>query len=539
MFPNISNNDFKVAIYIRLSREDGDKAESESVSNQRNMIMKYIDDNNFNFVDEYIDDGISGTTFDRPGFIRMINDIETGKINMVITKDLSRLGRDYIKTGYYIENYFPENMVRYIAILDNLDTYIESAATDITPFKAVLNDMYAKDISKKIRSVFKQKKESGKYISTYPPYGYQKDINNIGALTVDPYACGIVKRVFEMYISGIGQYKISKIFNSENIPSPGLYLNMTVKNKTENFDKWKASSVRTILKNEVYLGTLLQGKTKKLSYKSKKTIALPREIWITHENAHSPIIDVETFDKAQKIMASRVNTRNRGRDYLLKGLLYCHNCKNKMQIVTKTERYKDRQYERTYVICNKANHYPGECEKQYHNYTRLETEILNYIKEICKTYIDSDLYRKAILKKNNNKDELIADYEDHIKLLYERAEQINEKLDKIYSDRLDGNIEEQDYLRYSKKLLEERKSNEDSMNTYKEKIKRLEGQDEQTVSNSYIRQVVSNFLNSKNINKEILLDILDRIEIDRDKNVYIHFNFAELNVYDEVHQHVS
>lgn len=161
-------------MYIRLSREDGDKQESESIGNQRKIIERYINEQNLTLVDEYVDDGISGTTFDRKSFNRMINDIENGKINMVITKDLSRLGRDYIKTGYYIENYFPEKRVRYVSILDGIDTYEETVNNDITPFKAIMNDMYAKDISKKIRSVFKEKQRQGEYMCSTPAYRLQK-----------------------------------------------------------------------------------------------------------------------------------------------------------------------------------------------------------------------------------------------------------------------------------------------------------------------------------------------------------------------------
>lgn len=162
--------EYKVGMYIRLSREDGDKQESESISNQRKIITRYLEENRLTLVDEYVDDGVSGTTFDRIGFNRLLQDIENGKINMVVTKDLSRLGRDYIKTGYYIENYFPEKQIRYVSILDGVDTYTDTTSNDITPFKAILNDMYAKDISKKIRSVFKEKQKQGEYMCSTPAY---------------------------------------------------------------------------------------------------------------------------------------------------------------------------------------------------------------------------------------------------------------------------------------------------------------------------------------------------------------------------------
>lgn len=167
---NITRTNFKVGAYIRLSRDDGDKQESESIGNQRKIIERFLRESDLSYAEEYVDDGWSGTTFNRPSFMRMIEDIKSKKIDMVITKDLSRLGRDYIKTGYYIENYFPENQVRYVSILDGIDTYSETVNNDITPFKAILNDMYAKDISKKIRSVFKEKQKQGEYLCSTPAY---------------------------------------------------------------------------------------------------------------------------------------------------------------------------------------------------------------------------------------------------------------------------------------------------------------------------------------------------------------------------------
>lgn len=355
---------------------------------------------------------------------------------MVITKDLSRLGRDYIKTGFYIESYFPEKNIRYVALLDNLDTFDEnSSSSDITPFKAVLNDMYAKDISKKIRSVCRQKRENGQYISAYPPYGYIKDTSNeLAHLIVDDYASQIVKRIFDMYINGMTTYKICNILNDEKIEPPAVYLKMNLVHRSENYYKWRPSSVQKILKNEVYLGKLLQGKTKKLSYKSKKKINLPREIWIVEENAHKPLIDEETFEKVQQILKSKYNTRNRNREYLLKGITYCHNCGNKLTFVTKTEKYKDRKYERRYAICGTAN--KGKCIRQYNNYDKLEKEILDYIKKVCILNTNAETYKKAILKKKNDNTEIINDYLSHIKVLEEKIASLNKKVEQIYDDRL-------------------------------------------------------------------------------------------------------
>jgi len=451
--------EFKVAMYIRLSKEDGDKPESESITNQRSFILQYIKDHQLNLVEEYIDDGVSGTTFERPGFNRLLEDIEEGKINMVITKDLSRLGRDYIKTGFYIESYFPENNIRYVALLDHLDTFEEnSSASDITPFKAVLNDMYAKDISKKIRSVCKQKRENGQYISTYPPYGYQKkEKDALSHLMVDEYAGNIVKRIFKMYVNGISSQKICTILNEENIPPPAVYLKMNLVHRSKDFYQWRPSSIQKIIKNEVYLGKLLQGKTKKLSYKSKKKIEVPRELWLVKENAHEALIDVETFEKVQKMLKRKYHTRNRNRQYLLKGVTYCRNCGNKLTFVTKAEKYKDKQYERRYVLCKSSDN--DRCIRRYNNYDKLESEILTYVKNQCFFRVKSHLYEKVILQKKNEDREILKDKALQIEKYEQNIQSLHQKIEQIYEDRLNGLIDERDYIKYSRKISKRKTTN--------------------------------------------------------------------------------
>lgn len=451
---------------------------------------------------------------------------------MIVTKDLSRLGRDYIKTGFYIESYFPERNIRYVALLDNLDTFEEnSSASDITPFKAVLNDMYAKDISKKIRSVCRQKRENGQYISAYPPYGYVKDTSNeMANLLVDEYASNIVKRIFDMYVNGMSTYKICDILNKENIEPPAVYLKMNLVHRSKDYYKWRPSSVQKILKNEVYLGKLLQGKTKKLSYKSKKKIDLPREIWIVKENAHEPLVNNETFEKVQQILKTKYNTRNRNREYLLKGITYCHNCGNKLTFVTKTEKYKDTKYERRYVICTTAT--KGRCIRQYNNYDKLEKEILEYIRKVCILGSNPDTYKKVILKNKNDNTEIINDYLAHIKILEEKIEDINRKVEQIYTDRLNQVIDEKDYIRYSQKFFNERKQIEENINLLKHKVELISSNEKKEIKDQEVKEKIKNFLKADYINKEILMDIVDRIEIDENKKIYIHFNFQQLNIYD-------
>lgn len=210
-------------MYIRLSREDGDKQESESIGNQRKILQRYVKENNLCLVKEYVDDGISGTTFDRPSFNDLLQDIENKTIDMVITKDLSRLGRDYIKTGFYLEDYFPKNNIRYVAITDGIDTCIDSTNNDITPFKAIMNDMYAKDISKKIRSVLKEKQKQGEYMCSISAYGYKKHPTIKNKLIVDEQVRDIVEKIFDMYSNGHGSVEIVNYLNSNKFLSPTGY----------------------------------------------------------------------------------------------------------------------------------------------------------------------------------------------------------------------------------------------------------------------------------------------------------------------------
>ena len=325
----MNNIDYKVGIYIRLSREDEEKEkyqESESIGNQRTLLMQYIRQNKLNFISEYVDDGVSGTSFDRPAFNRMIADIESGKINMVVTKDLSRLGRDYIKSGYYTEQYFPEHNVRYIAILDNIDTSLDSANNDIAPFKSILNEMYAKDTSKKINSVLQAKRSNGEYLGT-APYGYKKDPENKYHLIIDEEAANVVKLIYEKYLAGFGTMQIADYLSKKKIPIPSDYNKRKRGTKSLTYGLWQQSTVRFILSNEIYTGTVIQGKRKKVSFKSNKFINLPEEDWVKVENMHEAIISKEDFERAKKVIEATKGSRVVQNDYLFKGLLRCYDCK--------------------------------------------------------------------------------------------------------------------------------------------------------------------------------------------------------------------
>ena len=296
------------------------------------MLRDYAKENGFPVFDEYIDDGWSGTSFERPGFLRMIADIEAGKINMVITKDLSRLGRDYITAGQYTEIYFPARGVRYIAINDGYDS--DSPYTDIAPFKNVINEMYARDISKKIRSAFAAKMRSGAYIAAFAPYGYQKDATDKNRLVVDARSGEVVKRIFRMAADGVLPIEIARTLNAEGTPSPAVYRCMTHDgldvNQYSQRQEWTGATITKMLRNVVYLGHIAQGKTTKVSFKSQLTVHHPRDEWIVVENTHEALVDEETFALVRRRITARTCRQKGAFANLFAGIAKCADCGRNM-----------------------------------------------------------------------------------------------------------------------------------------------------------------------------------------------------------------
>ena len=337
---------YRVGLYIRLSHEDNDKNnQSESIKNQKSLLQQYSKENNLSIYDTYIDDGYSGTNFNRPAFKKLLQDIEDKKINMVITKDMSRLGRDYIGTGNLIEKYFPENNIRYIAVTDNIDTYLDSTNNDIAPFKAIMNDMYAKDISKKIRSSLKTKMKEGKFVGARPPYGYKKDKNNKNKLLIDEEKSKTVKRIFDLSLKGITPTKIANILTKENIKCPSEYYEY--KSNNVNRGIWNPKTVKDILTNRIYTGDMVQNKRNKINYKIKKIVNNNVSDYIIIENTHDKIIEKEIFNEVQKILPKNKCKTNKKEKHLLNGLLYCKECGYHISITPR--RKKDNN---CYTICN-------------------------------------------------------------------------------------------------------------------------------------------------------------------------------------------
>lgn len=527
-----NNQEYSAAIYIRLSKEDGDKEESESVTNQRKILKSFAKDNKYKIYDEYVDDGFTGTNFNRPSFKKMIKDIENKKVNMVITKSLSRLGRDYIETGRYIESYFPEHEVRYIAVLDDVDTYLDKNC-DTVAFKNIMNDFYAKETSKNIKKTKNKKKLEGFYYTSYAPFGYKK-VSMSGKLEIDEVQAEIVKRIFNLFLEGKGTYQIAMLLTNEGVMTPGMQMKMTgvMNNITNTTDKWNHNTIRRILSNQIYIGNCVQNKRKKISYKSKKMIAVPEAEQIITKNHHKPIIDIDKWDLVQKMLKIHHNAKIRDTDVLFKGLLYCAHCNNKLSIRTKLDHNKTGDVIRKYIYCSTATKKISnkKCYRRYINYNKFEEQAISKISEILELYINSNEFRsdealQKIIESQSNKGSLIKKVEK----LNKDLEKVNKKITTLYNDKLNGLLEEQDFRFFSKNLTTERHRIEKLLNETQLELSNYEDNGLGNRIKSDMQKVIKKLLKNKEFNKETINQLVNRIEIDKDNNAVIYFNFYELN----------
>jgi len=521
MYSEISNPmDYHVALYIRLSKEDENEGPSQSVQNQESLLREFVQQYHLNVYDTYIDDGWSGTSFDRPGFQRMIGDIETKKVNMVITKDLSRLGRDYIMTGHYMERYFPEHRVRYISLLDGIDTGVDSTANDITPFRAIMNDMYAKDISKKIKSVKRDKQRKGQFIGGKPMYGYKMHPTEKNKIVIDEEAAPVVRRIFALALSGMSCRQIASSLNSDNVLSPAAYAKLPVSKPGPYTGLWSSERISEMLQNETYIGNMVQGRMVKISYKSKKCLRQSPENWVVVEGTHEPIIDPETFQKVQLLVSSRKHTRSRTYDFLLKGLIFCHECGYPMAVLNrKNAAGEDRLFFvcRTYQRFTKA----GVCTCHSIKEETVNEAVLAKVREVCQAYLNPDRLR-PIAKEAVENASKAASCEAEMQALQSKITALTTNLDQMYMDRLNGLLSEEDFQRIYQKVKMDRTVLEDRLKSLQEQAKQPVNTEEKATA------LVKQFLDSGLSSRELLVSLIERVELTEEKDIIIKFRFREL-----------
>lgn len=529
MYLEISNPmDYHAALYIRLSKEDESEGPSQSVQNQESLLREFVQEHRLTVFDTYVDDGWSGTNFDRPSFQRMIADIEAKKVNMVITKDLSRLGRDYIMTGHYMERYFPERRVRYISLLDGIDTGVDSTANDITPFRAIMNDMYAKDISKKIKSVKRDKQRKGEFIGGKPVYGYKMHPTEKNKILIDEEVAPIVRRIFALALGGMSCRNIAVLLNREGIPTPATYANLPVAKPGPYTGLWSSERISEMLQNETYIGNMVQGRSVKISYKSKKCLKQDPANWVVVEGTHEPLVDAESFRRVRMLLNSRKHTRSRTYDFLLKGLIFCHECGYPLAVINrKNTRGEDVLYFvcRTYQRFTKA----GVCTCHSIKEKTVTDAVIARVQEVCRGFLNPEellpMAREAVEEARKQ-----SSLEAELQALQSRIDGLTASMDRVYADRLSGLLPEEDFqrlfnrLKLDRKLLEERRQEME-----------LQKKSPVTVDDR-ARELVERFIQTAGESRELLVSLIERVELTEDKEIIIKFRFAQLDEVAQIQQ---
>lgn len=516
-------NLFNVAIYIRLSREDGDKEESDSVGNQRKLLTEYVSrHDDFILYDIYIDDGFTGTNFNRPAFQKMIADIEDKKVNCVVVKDLSRFGRDYIDTGRYLERIFPELGVRFISVSDNIDS-IKQAYDMLLPIKNIFNEQYARDISNKIQATVKSKQKVGEFIGAFTSYGYKKSSVNKNKLVIDEYASEVVKRIFAMYAQGIGKQSIAKQLNAEGILCPSEYKKLNGENykncnrlKTTSY--WTYSTINTMLHNEMYIGNMIQGK--KHQRMRGKQHKVDKENWVRVENTHEPIIDRDTWDKVQKLLSKKHRDIDlETNKNIFAGFIKCGDCGRSMM----------KNFWRRADGSKSYSFYCGTYKRSGKDYCTPHTLPFQVLNDI----VLGDL--KAIIRNVENLQELIKKQSctelkirnsTNTELIKVKAEleRVKKLKKSIYEDYKDELISKEEYLSY-------REDYQQKEALYSKQIETLEAKKKETVTEDVFETPwLKRLLELKDIeelDRDIVVEMIDEITVYENRKIKIRYNFGD------------
>lgn len=472
---------YRAAIYCRFSKDDGKTEDSSSIATQREMLSRYVREQGWTLSGEYVDDGYTGLNFNRPEFKRMIADIEDGKINCVITKDLSRLGRDHLGSGMYQEIFFPEHSVRYIAIDDGVDS-LHPSGMDITPFKNLLNEMYSKDISKKVKSAKKTRLLQGKFLGASAPFGYVKDPEDKNHLIIDERTAPVVRRIFELAKQGWGISRIRQLLTNEKVLRPaaciwekgGNYDRYFVGND-ENRYVWSNNSVRGILRNPVYAGHLAGYKRPIPSMKSKKRLCALPEDWLIVRDTHEPLIPPKEWELVQELITSRRLGKPgvSGYDNIFSGIVKCATCGYAMRTSPAHRTRKSRAIENMTYICNSYGMYGKKvCTAHVIEATELYSAVLEDIRRHAKLALNDDekLLKRIMGRMDQNTLSEMKTLEKERKQIEKRLAELDRLFAKLYEDRTDEKISERNYISLSSRYEQEQNRLDERLAYIKESL---------------------------------------------------------------------
>ena len=502
------------ALYCRLSRDDGTESESNSIGNQKKLLSQKAKEMGLTDTKYYVDDGYTGTNFNRPGFQQLIDDIEIGLVSAVMVKDLSRLGRDYVSVGNYTDSYFPEHNVRFIAVNDAIDS--DEGESEIAPFKNILNEMYARDISKKIRSSHRLRGSMGEPLSQ-PPYGYIKSPENKKKWIIDPEAATVVKSIFKMCLDGKGNETIARELQKNEVLIPMAYwrskgLNRGGKKTQTNPYKWCKTTIQKILSQQEYCGDIINFKTYSKSFKNKRRIENSKENWAVFKDVNEPIIDRETFETVQKFISKtkrRTPKKENGERSIFNGLIYCGDCHSKMRYHTSTS-----NKEIHYFTCsdNKVD-YRGNCPgRHYVRADALEEVVKLELRRLVEMLeIDESYFAQLLLRKNDEEREKDKKFlESELQKAIARNNTVSQIYEKLYEDNVIGKVSDEWFVELSHKYEKERMDLKARIADTRHKIEELKN------NNSEYEKFISairRFMQMDNLTSPLLRELIDHIDI--------------------------
>nr|WP_237076294.1 MULTISPECIES: recombinase family protein [unclassified Neglectibacter] len=516
---NLDTQVWNTCGYVRLSREDGDKEESNSVTGQKDLIRDYLSRHgDLQERGMKIDDGFTGSNFQRPAFQEMMGEVKAGKINCIVVKDLSRFGRNHLEAGEYIERIFPFLGVRFIAINDHYDSLHSQAESDeiIVPFKNLINEAYCRDISIKIRSQLEIKRQRGDFIGSFAVFGYQKDPSDRHKLVPDEYAADVVRDIFNWKLDGISALDIAARLTASGIPTPMEYkkslgMRYSTSFRVKENPVWGAGMVLRILKNPVYIGVLEQGRVTTPSYKVKRLVQKPREEWAVIENNHEPIIDKFDFATAQRVLAMDTRTSQAGQPVeLFSGLIYCGECGGAM--IRKTVPYGKKKY--VYYVC--ANHKEHKaCYPHSLRTEALESLVLEALQAHIQEVIDLDNLSKLV-DSARLQQAIIQKMQARLDKKQAEIDRLHTLLRSLYENLTDGILDRNEYRELKKTYTQRREEAEQQAETLREEM----GRELASVDNSWIEHFRQN-QNITALDRRLVVSLIERVMVFRDKRVEI------------------
>lgn len=520
---------WKPALYVRLSREDGDREESDSIANQRDMLAEFAAaQDDLAAPAFYTDDGYTGTDFDRPGFRRMMDDLRAGTVNCVIVKDLSRFGRNYVGVGEYLEQVFPLLDVRFISVNDRVDSFLDPRSVNnlVVPFKNIINDEYCRDISNKVRASLDLKRRQGKFIGSFASYGYRKDPADHSRLLVDGQAAAVVRDIFDWFVGGMSVLGIAKRLNEMGVPNPSVYKRRQGMNyrhpASDRLDGlWPDSSVRRILRNRLYTGTMVQGKNRIKSYKLHVSEAVPEADWIEVAATHEAIIPAELFERAQALFTRDTRTAPAQKEvYLFSGFLRCADCGRAMHRKTISQPYGDYHY---YICSTFKKQHSGACTKHTIRSDRLEQAVLEALRHQIALAVEMDELVAEINRSSTRGHNAKRLLDERAQLEAEREHVEQMKLS-LYPDWKAGDISREEYHQLKTQFEQRQAGLDGRIAAVQARIDEVQNGVDET--NSFLTQFVQ-YRSLQKLTREAVVELIDMIYVHEGGGITIQFKFSD------------